>query len=216
MPDLHNQYPDLSPSIPTEAKEARARLFEALCQLILELASGSRPVLLCLDNLHWADDTTLDWLAYLGRQLRGNRLLVIGAYRDEEAETVAVLRRGLARQGVLSEIKIVGLTETAVLQLMQHLGGAGLTQSHVESRVLAGRLQQATGGNPFFLLETLRELVESGRRLEELAGLEDLPLPDTILDRGIHRRDEYDRDVEFGRRRRVGYLDGDQAMRAVG
>jgi len=191
MPELRKLVPSLPVPQPAEPEQARARLFEALCQLTLGLAGGSRPVLLCLDDLHWADGTTLDWLAHLGRKLLGSRLLVLGAYQSEEASAVSGLRHGLARQGILSELKLERLDEGAILQLLQSLGDP--VPSDEPS---ARRLYRATGGNPFFLLETLRAFLESesemvGRRdLEELADLpaadlwdasgQALPLPATI------------------------------------
>jgi len=180
MPELGALHPNLPPLLPLEPEQARARLFEALYQCMVGLAVGPHPVLLCLDDLHWADSTTLDWLAYLGRRLHGSRLLVIGTYRIEEADGVAGLRHSLARQGILSELKLVGLDGAGVLQLLQHVAR---TDSHRQGdEALASRLQQLTGGNPFFILETLRAFIEAGRRLEELAGLEDLPLPDSVRD----------------------------------
>jgi predicted ATPase len=171
IPELRVLYPNLPLPMTAEPKQARTRLFEALCNLTLGLAGGRRPLLLCLDDLNWADGSTLDWLAYLGRRLRGSQLLVMGTFRSEEANAVAGLRHSLARQGDLVELKLVGLDEAAVVQLLRHLGG-----SVPGGEALAGRLQQVTGGNPFFLLETLRALIESGSRLE------DLPLPDTVRD----------------------------------
>jgi DNA-binding SARP family transcriptional activator/tetratricopeptide (TPR) repeat protein len=182
MPELCALYPDLPPPMSAEPGQARVRLFEALCQLILGLTVGLRPVLLCLDDLHWADSATLDWLAYLGRRLRGSRLLVIGIYRDGEADTVAELRRSLARQGILSELKLVGLEKAAVLQLLRHLARTLETLRIQGDEALASRLRRVTGGNPFFLLEMLRTLIEPGRWLEDLVSLEDLPLPDTVRD----------------------------------
>jgi len=175
LPELCALHPDLPPPMLAEPDEARARLFEALCRITLGLAVSPHPVLLCLDDLHWADGATLDWLVYMGRRLRGSRLLVIGAYRAEEADAVGELRRGLARLGVLSEMRLSGLDANAVLALLRHLEG------HVPGdQALADRLQKATGGNPFFLLETLRVLIEAGRLPGDLADLEDLPLPDTV------------------------------------
>ena len=181
LPELRDMYPDLPPPLPAEPDEARSRLFEALCQIILGLASsplllGSpAPLLLCLDDLHWADRATLDWLAYLGQRLHDSRLLVLGTYRIEEADTVGELRHSLARLGVLSELRLSGLDEAAVLQLLRHLVGP-----LPGDETLAGRLQKATGGNPFFLLETLRVLIESGQPLEKQVSLADVPLPDTV------------------------------------
>jgi tetratricopeptide (TPR) repeat protein len=191
LPELHALYPDLPPPMQAESDEARARLFEALCRFTLGLAAGPQPVLLCLDDLHWADTATLDWLACLARRLRGSRLLVIGAYRTEEADAASELRHSLARLGILSELRLSGLDADAVLTLLRHLVGPV-----PGDEALADRFQKATDGNPFFLLETLRVLVEAGRlpgdpsagsppRVlavagQALADLEDLPLPDTV------------------------------------
>jgi predicted ATPase len=148
-------------------------------------------VLLCLDDLHWADGTTLDWLAHLGRKLHGSRLLILGTFRSGEAGAVSGLRHGLARQGILTELRLERLDQGAIVQLLQSLGDP-IPSDEMSAR----QLYRATGGNPFFLLETLRAFLESdpetvGRReLEELAdlstvGLQDvsgpaLPLPTTI------------------------------------
>ncbi len=182
IPELRDLYPDLPAPTPAEPDQSRARLFEELCQFILGLAVGPSPVLLCLDNLHWADNATLDWLAYLGRRLCDKRVLVIGTYRSAEADAVAGLRRGLARQGILSELQLQGLDEDAVLQLLSHLAHTLRTSRIQSDAALAHRICRATGGNPFFLLETLRVLIESGEWPQDQASLQDLPLPDTIRD----------------------------------
>ncbi|MDH7489883.1 MAG: AAA family ATPase [Anaerolineae bacterium] len=195
LPDLRDLYPDLPPPMPAEPEEARARLFEALCRLVLRVTAGPRPVLLCLDDLHWADGTTLDWLAYLARYVSASRLLVIGAYRSEEVEAVAELRHSLARLGLLCELRLAGLDTGAIAQLLRHLarspwrpsaalplpwGAEGEARPPEGEMALAERLQRATGGNPFFLLETLRALMETGQMLADWRSLEDFPLPDTI------------------------------------
>ncbi len=175
LPELRDLYPDLPGLIDVGPEQARARLFEALSQLTLGLTEGPHPVLLCLDDLHWADGTTLDWLAYLGRKLHGSRLLVIGTYRSEEADTLSGLRRSLTRLGVISDLKLTVLDEGIVLIALRHLYG-----DEPGVKVLAGRLQRATGGNPFFLMETLRALIEAGRQPEELTSVDDLPLSETV------------------------------------
>jgi len=124
LPELRTLHPHLPSPMTVEPDEARARLFEALCRFTLALASGPHPVLLCLDDLHWADGATLEWLAYLGRCLSGNRLLVIGTYRSEEAGAVAELRHPLSRLGILSELRLKGLNADAVLTLLRHLLGS--------------------------------------------------------------------------------------------
>lgn len=175
VPELRTLRPDLPLPLPTEPDEARTRLFEALCRVVLGLAAGPRPVLMCLDDLNWADSATLDWLGFLGHRLSNHRLLVLGTYRSGEADAVDRLRHNLLRAGILLELALAGLDTTSVLQILRHVVGP---RPHDET--LAERLQQATGSNPFFLVETLRALSEAGQRPEKLAGPEALPLPDIV------------------------------------
>lgn len=175
LPELRARYPDLPSPKPLEPDEARVRLFEALCRLILALASGPRSLVLCLDDLHWADDTTLDWLVYLGPHLAHNRFLILGSYRAAASEALAGLRRSLNRLHVLSELPLIGLDAPGIQQLLHHLGGSVAGDGQ-----LAARLHQVTGGNPFFLIEILRTLLEAGQLTSDLSDLQDLPLPDSI------------------------------------
>jgi DNA-binding SARP family transcriptional activator len=179
LPELRTLYPDLTPPPAGRDTQVRSRLFEALCNLTLALAAGPQPLLLCLDDLHWADSTTLDWLSYLGRRIGEARLLIVGSYRIEEVDAIAELWHSLTRQGNLTELKLSGLDQAAVLQLIRNLHGAKPVRG---DRAAATYLTEVTGGNPFFLLETLRALAESGLPMETLSKLEDLPLPDTIAE----------------------------------
>lgn len=175
FPELRPTRGDLAQAPAGEPGWARTRLFEALETLVLRLAQGAPAPVLILDDLHWADSASLDWLAFMGRRLHSRPLLVVGAYRTEEASTLNALRSGLARQGVLHELALEGLDEQAVGEIVRHLGGPIAVD-----RGLTGRLHQATGGNPFFLLEILAALSEAGDREEPAAGAPALPLPDSI------------------------------------
>ncbi|NIV35585.1 MAG: hypothetical protein GWN58_40875, partial [Anaerolineae bacterium] len=84
------------------------------------------------------------------------------------------LRGGLARLGLLADLRLAVLDEAAVLQMLQHLYG-----DERNAIVVADRLHRTTGGNPFFLMETLRALIEASEKLEDLAGVEDLPISAT-------------------------------------
>lgn len=181
LADLSQLFPELRPLHPglpsppaTEPSWARARLFEALETLLLRLAHGATATVLCLDDLHWADSATLDWLAYLGCHLHSRPLLLVGAYRSEEGAALAGLRGSLARQGVLRELALDGLDAAATGALIQHLKGGPPADP-----ALAGRLHQATNGNPFFLLEILGVLREADRW--PAVGASELPLPDSVL-----------------------------------
>ncbi len=173
-PELRVLFSDLPQPTPGKSDEIRIRLFESLCRLILSLSRRLPCLVLCLDDLHWIDSVTLDWLAYLGQRVQEARLLIVGSYRCEEADAVADLRQGLARLGVLTEIALSGLDETAVCQILHH------SFSSVPKEDVTARLHQITGGNPFFLLETIRALKEADHALNDLPSFEELPVSDDI------------------------------------
>lgn len=186
-PDLQRLLPDLPSLVSLEPELTRGLLFQALIHLLLSLARQRPPLLLCVDDLHWADESTLAWLSYLARQLKHLPILMVGAYRSEEAMVVAALRAELARLGRLQEIRLVGLSPPEIGCLLRHLS---VQSGDVES--FSQRLHRETGGNPLFLLEWLRYLLEaglvgSGQSGWTFAGIaetgparQELSLPDTI------------------------------------
>ncbi len=176
LPELQSN--DLSQSIPAavEPTDARSHLFEALSQVILGLAA-QRPLVLCLDDLHWADGATLDWLSHVARYLASNRILIVGTVRSEELPRLSDLRHTLRRQRVLAELPLQGLDRIGVCELLVHL--------HIDeeaAKAWADRVVQATGGNPFFILETVRALPEDDRQRRSFGQdtSRQLPLPDSI------------------------------------
>ncbi|NIV30042.1 MAG: hypothetical protein GWN58_11235, partial [Anaerolineae bacterium] len=92
---------------------------------------------------------------------------------------VAQLHRNLSRLGNLTEIELRGLDESAILQAIRNLHGGKSVRG---DSLAAGRLQEATGGNPFFILETLRALLEADQPMQALANFDDLPLPESVAE----------------------------------
>lgn len=182
LPELGSLYPDLPLPLPAASEEARSRLFEALAQVVIGLSNSPvflrshSALVLCLEDLHWADHATLDWLVHLGRRIRGNHLLVLGSYRSEEAEKLLPLRQDLYSAGVLSELPLKGLDTPAIHLLLSHLTGGerdGMDQ-------FAEHLQTATGGNPFFVIEVLKAMMERGWLPEKWSSGMGIPLPDSV------------------------------------
>lgn len=187
LPDLNVLYAELPPPIRCEPEEARTRLFEALCRLVIGLTNASRfvgfpnPVILFLDDIHWADNATLAWLSHLGQQIRNWPLLVIGACRTEEADAVAELRRNLSLQGVLEGLKLMELDLPAILALLRFFSeGKRIDTEGDETIPFANRLKEVTGGNPFFLLETLKALQETGELPAGPENVHGIPLPASV------------------------------------
>ncbi len=186
-PELQRLLRNLPPPPPQELSQERRLLFQALVHLLLSLATQRPPLILCLDDLHWADEASLVWLGYLARRLQQVPVLVLGTYRTEEVAAVRGLRTELIRSGCLQEVSLEGLSQSEVLCLVQHLSGQG---KGVER--FSQRLYRETGGNPFFLLEILRTMFEAGLLWQNetgwtFAGVDEttedyreLPLPETV------------------------------------
>ena len=148
------------PDPPTlEPEQARFRLFDSITTF-LKNASKRQPIVLILDDLHWADKPSLLLLQFLARELRGARLLVLATYRDVE------LRRGhplsqtlgeLAREGLSQRILLRGLTERDVARFIEITAGISPPEALVEA------VYRETEGNPFFVNEVVRLLVADGR-----------------------------------------------------
>ncbi len=166
--------------------EAQERLFEAVARFLAQVA-GQAPLLLILEDLHWAADSTLQLLHYLARSLVGRPLLIVGTLRPEAvspAHPLATLGRRLARDGLARRLSLSPLSAAAVTALIGQLSGDG-----EDATPLAGRLYQETEGNPFYLIETIKALFEQGAiRLEAgswradyaALGRGTLPLPASV------------------------------------
>ncbi|HEX9259813.1 MAG TPA: AAA family ATPase, partial [Acidimicrobiales bacterium] len=158
VPELRERMPHL-PVLPPLAGDAdRLRLFEGI-SAFLEAATRLRPTVLVLDDLHWADKPSLLLLAHLCRRVRTSRLLIVGTYRDVEldrshplAETISVLRRERLYERVL----LRGLPPDEVKDLIEAVGGQATPTAFAEL------IFRETEGNPFFVAEILRHLVETG------------------------------------------------------
>lgn len=171
LPELHTLHPGLPTPLPLEPAQERAQVFEGLYQFMLGLSQHTGPVVLCIDDLDWADAETRAWLAYLGRRLRGTRILLIAACRDAASDSLAQFRYELVRAGVVEDLDLDGLDAVALRHLLSQIGGP---LPNLDG--LARQLQTLTGGNPFFLLELCHALDAAGYALEQVADLDQLPV----------------------------------------
>jgi tetratricopeptide (TPR) repeat protein/predicted Ser/Thr protein kinase len=181
LPELVRRVPALPALAPMNPEGQRFRLFEVVSAFLAAI-SNSRPVLLIFDDLHWADQSSLLMLRHLARASGPARLSIVANYRDSEAargKLLAGMFADLRRELFTARIFLAGLGEPQVSELVESM-----------ARGAPGRLVQAvaenTGGNPFFVGEMVRHLVETGA----LAVLRDtltgrypaLGVPDGIRD----------------------------------
>jgi DNA-binding SARP family transcriptional activator len=135
----------------------RHRLFDAVLGL-LRAAAAERPVVLVIDDLQWADDPTLLLLREVVRIAPECRILIVATWRDDEGapgDVLSGLLVDLRRDGLLDRIALGGLDEPGIAALVAGAGGGA------GDRDTARRLQEQTGGNPFFIEELLRSRREA-------------------------------------------------------
>ncbi len=162
VPALGQRLGELPPPQSTDPDTERYLLYAAVVGL-LEVASQQRPVVLVLDDLHWADKPSLQLLRHVVANSSAARLLILGTYRGGELSTAHPLSEALAAlhrvpSGV-STIDLKGLEDTGVIAFMESAAGHALDDAGVG---LAHQLYRETDGNPFFVAEVLRNLSESG------------------------------------------------------
>ncbi|MFN2189191.1 MAG: AAA family ATPase, partial [Candidatus Promineifilaceae bacterium] len=172
LPDLNDYFNGLPSTLEFEPEHAQSRLFEALTQVIFGLASQDHPLILCLDDLHWADEATLGWLSAVSSRLPGSQVCIFATSRQEEPDSIQSVRQAYQRAGLYAEVSLNGISFRAIGDLLKHVSG-----DKKVSATLAARLARITGGNPFFILETVKALLESGQMDE---AEEQLPLPKTV------------------------------------
>ncbi len=148
--------------LPVRADPAAERwmLFEAVAEL-LTLAGSEGPLVLVLDDLHWAEQSTLLLIRHLLRADRPLRLLLIGTYREAEpdrSEPLLDLLADMHRDDQAVRLTIGGFDETDTQRLIE-VSTPGATFDSG----LPNKLMTVTGGNPFFAREMLRHLIDGGR-----------------------------------------------------
>lgn len=160
LPELRLRRPELPALSPLNPAQERMRFFDALAECLEGLARP-RPLLLILEDLHWAGAATIALLEFLARRFVRRPILIAGTYREEEtsrAHPLRDLRRRLQREGWITHIALGRLTLAAVEALIAQIPGLG-----TETGELAHRLYEESEGNPLFLSERLHDLIESGQ-----------------------------------------------------
>ena len=152
---------DLPAPRESDPETERYLLYAAVAGL-LEVAGEREPLLLILDDLHWADAPTLSLLRHVVTAGASMRVMVVGTYRDSDLSRdhpLTALLADLHREQGVERIKLTGLEAEDVLALMEAAAGQELDE---DGRALAAEITRETAGNPFFAGELLRHLTESG------------------------------------------------------
>jgi len=166
IPLLRERVPALPEPLKADAETERYRLFESVAAFLRAIAAET-PTLLVLDDLHWAGKAELLLLRHLLRMGNGPPLLLVGTYRDTDLDRrhpLAEVLSDLRRDGAANRISLSGLEEAEVADFLEAAAGHPLG---ADGALLAHEVHAETEGNPFFVGQVLRHLIESGGVVEQ-------------------------------------------------
>jgi tetratricopeptide (TPR) repeat protein len=158
IPELASARPGEPQRAPADPETRRYMLFEAVSLLLADTAARA-PVLLVLDDLHWADQATLQLLRHLVRAPHEAALLIVGTYRPADVgprHPLATLLADLRRDRLFERVSLDGLDEAHVGELIASHAG------HAAPAGVVNAVHEQTEGNPFFVEEVMRDLIETG------------------------------------------------------
>jgi DNA-binding SARP family transcriptional activator len=174
LPDIADLHPDLPTPPRLDPQQEQRRLFEGLARFLAALPT---PTLVVLADLHRADTGTLQLLAYFARNELTRHVMFLVTVRPEDTdEALAALVRDLEREGRVSTIRLARLSAGSTGQLLQEMVREG-------AESLAERLHAETEGNPLFVVEMVRSLMEAGKLQMGATNpqeIRDLALPDSV------------------------------------
>src|SRR5581483_1522424 len=190
VPAVRRALPDAA-AAPVPPEEERHRLLDGIGRFLVA-RSRRAPLVVVLDDLHWAERSTVALLRHVARLAGPEPLLLVGTYRDVDLDRAHPLTDALAawaREPGYEHLRIEGLDGVATAAFMSAAGGG----QDVDLKVGAAWARE-TGGNPFSVLELLRHLIEEGTLFRGLDGhwtmaapLRDLALPAAARDVALKR-----------------------------
>ncbi|MGD9002071.1 MAG: AAA family ATPase, partial [Anaerolineae bacterium] len=187
-PGLRDRHPDVEMVSVARPDQEQGRLFDGILRFLAELARHG-VLLIVLEDLHWASESTLALLHFLARHMAEHPALMIGTLRPEElveGHRLRDLQRRLEREGVAASLRLPRLSLETVKMLVREMSGV---REAVDP--LAVRLFQETEGNPFFLMELLKALfgedvirLEGDRWCADFSQMsrDDFPLPSSVTE----------------------------------
>ena len=182
IPTLDRRVPHAPAHGQSDPETERYLLFSSVVGL-LERACRLATVVLLLEDLHWADESTLVLLKHVLSESASLRLFILATFREGDAPPTHPLRPVLAdlwREQWIERVELLGLGEEEVRTLLNAVADERADGDRV---TLTSEIVQETGGNPFFVAELLRHLAETGA-LASGAGLapQQLGLPESVLE----------------------------------
>src|SRR5258708_1463860 len=158
VPELGTLVPELAPSSILEPEQEKRQLFQALTHFFTRL-SATQPVLMIIEDVHWSDESSLEFLLYLARRVASHSMLLLLTYRTEEEYPVLTpFLANLSRERLAAELMLTPLSIDEVGEMIRTISSL--------PRALAADFLEAISRlphlNPFFIEELLKSLVTAG------------------------------------------------------
>jgi ABC-type transport system substrate-binding protein/predicted Ser/Thr protein kinase len=179
-PALRTRFPNVQPRASLDPQAEQQRLFDS----VVELCTALSPLLLVIDDAHWADGGTLALLHYIARQSRTLRakLLIVLTYREMELDEARVLNSMLhdfTRERLATRLKLTRLNREQTRDLL-----AGMFAEDIAPE-FSDRIYLETEGNPFFIEEVCKALIEGGKLYREggrwrWLSMQDIEIPQSV------------------------------------
>ena len=163
VPEIRRIFPDVPALPPIPPEQQRRVLFNAYLTYVQRATAKSAAVVL-LDDLHWADDSTVQLLLHVVPHLSSLRLLFVGTYRDvdlDDRRPFAKALETMLRQRLAARASVKRLGLSGVTQLIEAMGGSAPPERLVRA------VHEETEGNPFFVEEVFHHLREEGKLFDE-------------------------------------------------
>jgi tetratricopeptide (TPR) repeat protein len=185
-PSLHLQFPDVPPNPSLDPKSEQQRLFENVVAFSQALCDRA-PLLLVIEDAHWADSGSLALLRHLARRTRHQPLLIVATYREVELDQTRPFQQvllDLNRERLVSGLRLSRLDREGTRDMLAVLFGAETTPELLRPEFLES-IFSVTEGNPFFVEEVCKALVESGQvtfidGYWDRPSMEDLEIPQSV------------------------------------
>ncbi|HSH81634.1 MAG TPA: BREX system ATP-binding domain-containing protein [Herpetosiphonaceae bacterium] len=190
LPELALLLAEVEPTPALDPESEKRRLFEALARFAAQLAAAS-PLLIVLEDLHWSDAASLDFLRAFTHRLVDRPMLLIATYRsDEQPPQLVRFLAQVNRERGADELVLAPLTRNQAAEMTRKI----LKLERLPGDEFLDLIMRLTEGNPFFIEEVLKTLTEAGNALGA-AGMwkrqsgKDLQVPSSVYD-AVQRRME--------------------------
>ena len=188
LPDVVSVPPNLAPLSTPDPEQQKRRLFTALAQFFTGQAT-KQPVLLVIEDIHWSDDTSLEFLHYLARRCAASPLLILLTYRSDEVHpSLSHFLAYLDRERLAQEFPLAPLTRSdvsAMLYAIFDLRRSVFTVPRFVQGELLDAMYTLTEGNPFFIEEILQSLIAAGDIFYAEGAWQRKPLGELHIPRSI-------------------------------